>query len=207
MTLQTRKTTHAFDFPSLLSGCQNYAGTTLLQDSSRTTSRRNIVMRRLGCDGDSSGDPDPKEPKTAKNIVPDIPSPRRVVAFTAKLNTAHSTPYHPGVLKLVDVVVNEGDAYSPDTGIFTCPLGGLYHFTVHMSVNGRAQCAIFKNGESLASVYHTSLPNNCSQVASVSSVVPLSEGDKVWVNLWGHGRHEIIATEDNDTVFVGFHLG
>lgn len=135
------------------------------------------------------------------------PATGRVVAFTAKLNTAHSTPYHSGVLKLVDVLVNEGEAYSPDTGIFTCPLEGFYHFTVHMSVNGRAQCAIFKNGESLASVYHTSLPDKCSQVASVSSTVQLSEGDMVWVNLWGHGRHEIIATDDNDTVFVGFYLG
>lgn len=130
-----------------------------------------------------------------------------MVAFTAKLNPAHSTPYHSGVLKLVDVLVNEGDGYDPKQGVFTCPLEGLYHFTVHMSVNGRAQCAIFKNGESLASVYHTSLPNYCSQVASISSTVLLAAGDKVWVNLWGHGRHEIIATEENDTVFVGFYLG
>ncbi|XP_030298604.1 complement C1q tumor necrosis factor-related protein 5-like [Sparus aurata] len=166
-------------------------------------------MKFICCPGNSSGEdgePLPQEPKKGRTLVPDVP-PRRVVAFTAKLNTAHSTPYHSGVLKLVDVLVNEGEAYSPDTGIFTCPLEGFYHFTVHMSVNGRAQCAIFKNGESLASVYHTSLPDKCSQVASVSSTVQLSEGDMVWVNLWGHGRHEIIATDDNDTVFVGFYLG
>lgn len=180
-----------------------------------------------------AGKPAPEEQKKKKDPVPDNPPPSesfeenhshiaarslgsngllspligRVIAFTAKLNTAHSTPYHSGILKLVDVLANEGDAYNPGTGVFTCPLEGLYHFTVHMSVCGRAQCAIFKNGESLASVYHTSLPNQCSQVASISSTVPLSEGDEVWVNLWGHGRHEIIATEDNDTVFVGFRLG
>uniref|UniRef100_A0A667XC19 C1q domain-containing protein n=1 Tax=Myripristis murdjan TaxID=586833 RepID=A0A667XC19_9TELE len=127
----------------------------------------------------------------------------RVIAFTAKLNIADSTPYHSGVLKFADVIVNEGGAYSPDTGVFTCPVDGFYHFTVHMSVYGRAQCAIYKNGESVASLYHTSEPDKCSQVASVSSVLQLSEKDKVWVNLWGHGRHDIIATEDNDTVFVG----
>lgn len=131
----------------------------------------------------------------------------RVVAFTARLSRAHSTPYHRGVLKLVDVLVNQGDAYSPDTGVFTCPLEGVYHFAVHMSVSGRAQCAIFKNGASLASAYHTSLPNDCCQAASISSTVLLSVGDELWVNLWGHGRHQIIATDDNDTVFVGFYVG
>lgn len=129
------------------------------------------------------------------------------MAFTARLNQAHSSPYHSGVLKLLDVLANQGDAYSPDTGVFTCPLQGLYHFALHVSVCGRAQCAIFKNGQSLASVYHTSLPNGCCQVASTSCTVLLALGDRVWVNLWGHGRHQIIATPDNHTVFVGFHLG
>ncbi|XP_068601754.1 complement C1q and tumor necrosis factor-related protein 9-like [Brachionichthys hirsutus] len=152
------------------------------------------------------GKPTPEEPKTDENVVPDIP-PRKVIAFTAKLNVAHSTPYHAGVLQLVDVLVNEGNGYNPETGIFTCPLEGLYHFILHMSVLGRAQCAIFKDGASLASVYHTSLPDKCCQVASISTTVRLSKGDKVWVNLWGHGRHEIIATEENDTAFVGFYLG
>nr|XP_033488034.1 complement C1q tumor necrosis factor-related protein 5-like [Epinephelus lanceolatus] len=158
---------------------------------------------------EQTGEPDephPEEPKGGTIVLPDIP-PRKVIAFTTKLSIADSTPYHSGIMKLKDVVVNEGGCYSPDTGIFTCPLEGLYHFTVHMSVCGRAQCAIFKNGESLASVYHTSLPNGCTQVASISSTVQLSSADMVWVNLWGHGRHEIIATEDNDTVFVGFYLG
>ncbi|XP_078140396.1 DNA-directed RNA polymerase II subunit RPB9-like [Centroberyx gerrardi] len=69
----------------------------------------------------------------------------KTVAFTAKLNITDSYPKHSGVLKFGNVLVNEGGAYSPGTGIFTCPLDGLYHFTVHMSTYGRAQCAIFKN--------------------------------------------------------------
>lgn len=130
-----------------------------------------------------------------------------MVAFTAKLDPAHSSPYHSGVLKLTRVLLNQGDAYDQQLGIFTCPLAGLYHFTVHMSLQGRAQCALYRNGESLASLYHTSLPNGCSQVASISSTAALDAGDRVWVNLWGHGRHEIMASEDSDTVFVGFLLG
>ncbi|XP_027136456.1 complement C1q and tumor necrosis factor-related protein 9 [Larimichthys crocea] len=129
------------------------------------------------------------------------------VAFTAKLNVDDSYPCHSGVLKFTTVLVNEGEGYSPDTGIFSCPVDGFYHFTVHVSVYGRGQCAIFKNREKVVSLYHTSLPDKCSQVASMSSVIKLSKQDEVWVNIWGPGRNDIFATQDNDTVFTGVRLG
>lgn len=75
-----------------------------------------------------------------------------------------------------------------------------------MSTYGRAQCSILKNGQRVVSAYHTSLPDKCCQVVSIGSVIELTEGDQVWVNLWGPIRHDIFATEDNDTVFVGFLL-
>ncbi|XP_054460843.1 complement C1q and tumor necrosis factor-related protein 9-like [Anoplopoma fimbria] len=133
--------------------------------------------------------------------------PSGTVAFTAKLNVDESYPCYSGVLKLTTVLVNEGGGYNPDTSIFTCPVDGFYYFTVHMSVYGRGQCAIFKNGEKVVSLYHTSLPDKCSQVASMSSVIQLSKGDEVFVNIWGPGRNDIFATIDNDTVFTGFRLG
>lgn len=134
----------------------------------------------------------------------------RPVAFTAKLKVDDSYPKHSGVLKFATVPVNQGGGYSPDTGVFTCPMDGLYHFMVHMTVYGRGQCALFKNGESVVSLYHTNQPDrlsyNSSQVASMSSVVKLSRRDEVWVNLKGDGRLDIFATEDNDTMFTGFYL-
>lgn len=129
------------------------------------------------------------------------------VAFTAKLDANDSYPCHSGVLNFRSVLINEGGGYSPETGIFTCPVEGLYHFTVHVSVYGRGQCAIFKNGQKVVSLYHTSLPDKCSQVASIGSVVKLSKNDEVMVNIWGPGRNDIFATEDNDTVFIGVRLG
>ncbi|XP_040903072.1 complement C1q and tumor necrosis factor-related protein 9-like [Toxotes jaculatrix] len=137
----------------------------------------------------------------------DSVSPSGTVAFTAKLNISDSYPCHSGVLKFATVLLNEGGGYSPSTGIFTCTEDGFYHFTVNASVYGRGQCGLFKNGEKVVSLYHTSLPDKCSQVASVSCVVKLRKGDEVWVNLWGPGRNDIFATEDNDTVFSGFRLG
>lgn len=130
-----------------------------------------------------------------------------IVAFTAKLNPCDSYPSHSGILTFRNVLINEGGGYNPVTGIFTCPMDGFYNFSVHASVYGLGQCAIFKNGESVVSLYHTSLPDKCSQIASISSVVKLSKNDQVFVNLWGPDRNDIFATGDNDTVFSGFRLG
>ncbi len=81
---------------------------------------------------------------------------------------------------------------------------------VHMTVYGRGQCALIKNGEKVVSLYHCNQPDklsfNSSQVASMSSVVKLSKKDEVWVNLGGQSGHDIFATEDNDTMFTGFYL-
>ncbi|XP_049925133.1 complement C1q and tumor necrosis factor-related protein 9-like isoform X3 [Epinephelus moara] len=134
----------------------------------------------------------------------------RPVAFTAKLNIDNSYPQQPGILKFATVLLNEGGGYSPNTGIFTCPMDGLYHFMVHMTVYGRGQCALLKNGEKVVSLYHVNEPDllsyNSSQVSSMSSLVRLSKRDEVWINLWGEGRMDIFATEDNDTIFTGFYL-
>lgn len=129
------------------------------------------------------------------------------VAFTAKLNVCDSYPTHSGVLKFANVLVNEGSGYSADKGLFVCPVDGFYYFSVHASVYGRGQCAIVKNGETVVSLHHTTLPDKCSQVASMSSVVKLAKEDKVAVNIWGVGRNDIFATEENDTVFSGVLLG
>lgn len=129
------------------------------------------------------------------------------VAFTAKLSVCDSYPTHSGVLKFTTVLVNEGRGYSADTGLFVCPVDGFYYVSLHASIYGRGQCAIVKNGEKVVSLYHTTLPEKCSQVASMSSVVKLAKKDEVAVNVSGVGRNDIFATEDNDTVFSGVLLG
>ncbi|XP_037632366.1 complement C1q and tumor necrosis factor-related protein 9-like isoform X2 [Sebastes umbrosus] len=130
-----------------------------------------------------------------------------IVAFTAKLKADDSYPCHTGVLRFGTVLVNEGGGYSRDTGVFTCPMDGFYHITIHVSVYGRGQCALLKNAEKVVSLYHTTLPDKCSQVASMSSVIKLSKKDEVHVHIFGPGKNDIFASEDNDTVFTGVRLG
>lgn len=133
------------------------------------------------------------------------------MAFTAKLRIDDGHQKHNGVLKFANVPLNQGGGYSPETGVFTCPAAGLYHFVVNVTVYGHGQCALLKNGEKVTSLHHVNKPDvlsyNSSHVASVGGLVRLAQQDKVWVNLWGAGRHDIFATEDNDTIFTGFCLG
>lgn len=114
------------------------------------------------------------------------------------------------MLRFATVELNEGQGYSPETGIFTCPADGLYLFGVHVTVYGKAQCALVKNGEKVSSLRHANQPDrlsyNSSQVASMSSVIRLAKRDQVWVELGGQGPNDIFATEDNDTIFTGFCL-
>lgn len=145
---------------------------------------------------------------TNKPALTHCPGPP--AAFTAKLRVQDSHPKHPGALRFATVELNEGQGYDPDTGVFTCPADGLYLFVVHVTVYGKARCALVKNGEKVSSLLHTNQPDrlsyNSSQVASMSSVIRLSRKDEVWVNLWGPGPNDIFATEDNDTIFTGFCL-
>lgn len=129
------------------------------------------------------------------------------VAFTAKLAVSDSYPCSAGVLKFSSVLLNEGGCYSGETGVFTCSKDGFYHFALHASTYGRAQCAIVKNDTKLVSLYHTTLPDKCSQMASTSCVVQLSAEDRVWVDVCGPGKNDVFATQDNDTVFTGVRLG
>ncbi|XP_061073700.1 complement C1q tumor necrosis factor-related protein 5-like isoform X1 [Conger conger] len=156
------------------------------------------------CNPETTDDP---KPTGNRGDGPDHVKPGRTIAFTAKLEISDSYPFHKGPLRFTNVLVNEGQGYSPLTGAFTCPRAGFYHFTVHASTYGLAQFMINKNGQNVVSAYHTTLDDKKSQVASIGSVIQLSESDKVWVELWGPPRNDIFATEANDTVFLGFRLG
>ena len=50
---------------------------------------------------------------------------------------------------------NAGGGMDPDTGIFTCPLGGVYMFVFHVAThdNKKALLSIRLNGEEVASVF------------------------------------------------------
>ena len=81
------------------------------------------------------------------------------------------------------VLVNTGNAYSPQTGEFTCPRGGVYVFTWStMSRNTNEHCYayIYRNGVASLMTFAYETSSNY-EVASNTEIFHLNQGDRVWI--------------------------
>merc|ERR1712076_64905 len=80
--------------------------------------------------------------------------------------------------------VNTGGGMDPDTGIFTCPIGGLYMFVFHVAThdNKKALLSIRLNGEEVASVFDQNhKDNHKNSMAGTNTMLSLKAGDEVVV--------------------------
>ena len=81
------------------------------------------------------------------------------------------------------VLINVGDAYDSRTGVFTCPVEGVYVFTWStMSRGERQHCDayIYRNGvPSLVAFAYEDSSNN--EVASNTEIFHLGQNDTVWI--------------------------
>ncbi|XP_041721590.1 complement C1q-like protein 2 isoform X2 [Coregonus clupeaformis] len=114
------------------------------------------------------------------------------VAFSTSL-TVNDEHYHLGpfdndtTVVYKKVTTNIGEAYNPDTGVFTAPVGGAYYFTFTCNVgnSGKANAALLKNGVKMAAVYETANPKSGIYHGGANGItLDLVEGDKVCVVLW-----------------------
>jgi len=80
--------------------------------------------------------------------------------------------------------VNVGGGMDPDTGIFTCPLGGSYLFVFHVAThdNKKALLSIRLNGEEVASIFDQNhKDNHKNSMAGNTILLNLKQGDEVCV--------------------------
>merc|ERR1712079_617190 len=80
--------------------------------------------------------------------------------------------------------VNTGGGMDPDTGIFTCPIGGLYMFVFHVAThdNKKSLLSIRLNGEEVASVFDQNhKDNHKNSMAGTTILINLKRGDEVVV--------------------------
>ncbi|XP_050991749.1 cerebellin-2 isoform X1 [Labeo rohita] len=114
------------------------------------------------------------------------------VAFSVSLLTSFGPksvgPFHNGLHTLIYkyVFLNIGNAYDPNTGIFTAPVRGAYAFRVFSKAFGNPERAVtaglFKNDQHIISTHGHQSGGFISSSNGVSLL--LGEGDKVKVNLY-----------------------
>ncbi|GAA6226187.1 complement C1q-like protein 2 isoform X1 [Lates japonicus] len=98
------------------------------------------------------------------------------------------------------VITNIGKAYDPNTGMFTAPVRGAYHFEFYIGTHGANTAAVLvKNTNHIFAAYEQQSDNFASSSQGASLL--LEAGDVVFVRLWQQSK-----TYDNSnrhTTFSG----
>ncbi|PWA24432.1 hypothetical protein CCH79_00011956 [Gambusia affinis] len=130
---------------------------------------------------------------------------RPQVAFTAALlesqNWTSIGPFDScHTLEFRNVITNIGNAYNPETGIFTAPVKGLYYFrfTGIVGKTGKLNARLKKNSENIVAIYH-----KAGRQASASNGVALEleEGNEIYIQIWDNDL--TIADQSRLSTFSG----
>ncbi|XP_039542927.1 uncharacterized protein LOC120489833 [Pimephales promelas] len=130
------------------------------------------------------------------------------IAFSASLMQSGSGYIGPFTNEITltyrKVFTNIGNAYNPNTGVFTAPLKGAYMFRISVYGHGptAAAASIFKNGERVVLAYAGQPQRELNSSNGV--VLILEVGDVVYVRLWPNTR--IFDSDNNHSTFSGFLL-
>jgi hypothetical protein len=128
------------------------------------------------------------------------------IAFHAK-NMKNNNPTAGDTIVFTDILLNLGDSYNTDTGVFTVPLGGIYLFTVQLCYD---QSMYIDYGLVVDGVYMDIArhQDNYSSVCcyKLTTTISVKSGNKVWVKVINRpGSGKILYQSDTNywTSFSG----
>ncbi|KAL3882729.1 hypothetical protein ACJMK2_029041 [Sinanodonta woodiana] len=108
------------------------------------------------------------------------------IAFCATIANLNGLgPIHPREIVLFDtVLLNEGNGFNKQTGIFTCPLSGIYFFTGSVLTQHEHQVGVhlIVNGETKGNAYADGA--NSWDQGSISSIARCEAGQNVWISVY-----------------------
>ncbi|XP_051989954.1 cerebellin-2-like [Xyrauchen texanus] len=132
------------------------------------------------------------------------------VAFSASLLDSSGPqsvgPFQNGLYTLIykHIFLNTGNAYNPNTGIFTAPIRGVYAFTVFSKAYGNREKAVtaglFKNNQHIISTHAYQQSGFISSSNGVSLL--LEVGEEIKVNLYA-GQWIFDNGEHHHSTFSG----
>ncbi|XP_054242219.1 otolin-1 [Indicator indicator] len=150
----------------------------------------------------SRGAPGRKGSRGPKGARGASPKPLRS-AFSAGLSKPFPPPNAP--IRFDKVLYNEQEDYNPATGKFNCSVPGAYVFAYHLTVRGRpARVSLVARSRRVAKARETLYGQEIDQ-ASFLTVLKLSAGDQVWLEVARDWNGVYVSAED-DSVFTGFLL-
>ncbi|XP_062375868.1 complement C1q-like protein 2 [Sardina pilchardus] len=129
---------------------------------------------------------------------------QRRVSFSASLGDGTFGPFKDATpLVFKHPFINIGSAYNPNTGVFTAPVRGVYHFVFFIFGNGHASTptgvSLYKNAQHIVLAYAEQTAKYVKPSNGASLL--LEVGDVVYLKLWPNGW-----ARDNDnhhTTFSG----
>jgi len=107
------------------------------------------------------------------------------VAFYAWITTKQTDLPVGHTIKYDGVGNNYGNGYDPNTGVFTCPTTGLYHFNIYVHPTNDALAAVSLRKDGVGYTHAIAEPSFTGQDIVGGSARPfrLDKGDRVWVEV------------------------
>ena len=117
------------------------------------------------------------------------------IAFSAILDHLQTHMGLDQIIKYNKVLLNEGRAYEPNTGVFTAPRAGVYQFIYFLGYSEHTQSQtwirLMKNGVvQNAAVVDKFHPSQDVQGGN-AAIIRLNSRETVWIETWHQNNAEI----------------